>query len=764
MSKKVVFILLFFCCISFSQNEANNWYFGENAGLDFSNSNPIPLLDGELNSAEGCASISDVSGNLLFYTDGVTVWNKQHQVMQNGNGLSGDTSSFQSSIVIPKPQNPDIYYIFTIDNDNGENGLRYSEVNLNLNGGLGAITNKNILLYATVPEFIAATKSSTSNEYWVVGHKWNSNEFIVYNISEDGVNQTPVISSVGSFIQLTGFQGSIKISPDGTKLVMGSVHVTLEVFDFNASTGVISSPITLDNSEIHSGLAFSPNSQILYSVQNSNIYQYNLQAGSTEQIINSKRKLNVNQESCISNNECIFGAQLAPNGKIYFAKRDSAYLSVIEKPNNLEFPDFRDNYIYLDGVNSREGLPNFVSTFLLDGIAFENACFGSETQFSLTNNRTFDSILWDFGDPASGVNNTSTDASPLHVFSAPGIYLVSVVISEGTQQLVIEKTVVIFDKPIAHQAEDLDVCVGDFVNLNNQNSAILNGQSVDGITLTYHLNQTDASNGNNPINAGFNVTDNQIIYARLEVTGFPYCYDVSTFVINVIDGQDILFMADIWYICEDEDVELVADSGYDNYIWSTGEMSQSIIVGSPGSYTITVSNNNGPSCGISKTVSVVASSEANIIEIELIDFTIDANSIIIQVTGNGDYEYSIDGITYQDSNVFSDLVVDEYNVYVRDKLGCGTVTETVFLLGAPKYFTPNGDGNHDRWQIINGFTEPSNVIQIFDRFGKLLKQLSPTNIGWDGTFNGNLLPNSDYWFVVERQNGRTYTGHFTLKR
>jgi gliding motility-associated-like protein len=138
--------------------------------------------------------------------------------------------------------------------------------------------------------------------------------------------------------------------------------------------------------------------------------------------------------------------------------------------------------------------------------------------------------------------------------------------------------------------------------------------------------------------------------------------------------------------------------------------------------------------------------------------------ISVFVSGDGDYEYSLDGINYQDSNEFFNLNIDEYTVCVRDKNGCGITTDDVYLLYYPKFFTPNSDGYHDYWQLINSEKEPQNQIFIYDRYGKLIKQISPSNIGWDGTLNGNPLPTNDYWFTLIRQNGKEYRGHFTLKR
>jgi urease alpha subunit len=108
----------FFCFLSisslFAQKEANIWYFGANAGLDFNSGTPVALLDGALDTIEGCATISDTDGNLLFYTDGITVFNKNHTIMLNGMGLNGDTSTTQSALIVPKPNDENTYYIFTV--------------------------------------------------------------------------------------------------------------------------------------------------------------------------------------------------------------------------------------------------------------------------------------------------------------------------------------------------------------------------------------------------------------------------------------------------------------------------------------------------------------------------------------------------------------------------------------------------------------------------------------------------------------------------
>ena len=148
------------------------------------------------------------------------------------------------------------------------------------------------------------------------------------------------------------------------------------------------------------------------------------------------------------------------------------------------------------------------------------------------------------------------------------------------------------------------------------------------------------------------------------------------------------------------------------------------------------------------------------------DWTQNENTITVLLadTSSGNYEYSLNGIDYQDNNTFYGLENGEYTVYVRDKNGCGVNSEAVYLLMYPKYFTPNGDGHNDYWTIKFSKNEPNLMVTIFDRYGKSITQFNTNNFGWEGTYNGKPVPSTDYWFVVKRQNGKEHKGHFSLKR
>lgn len=241
------------------------------------------------------------------------------------------------------------------------------------------------------------------------------------------------------------------------------------------------------------------------------------------------------------------------------------------------------------------------------------------------------------------------------------------------------------------------------------------------------------------------------------------CHQVVELNLKLYSKPKIL-TNDIMPICEGSSITINAGAGYDNYLWSTGETSSIITIQNPGNYSVTVTNNYSTiSCSSTKNFEVRKSNIATITSIDTQDWTDNQNTISVFVTGAGDFEYAIDGIHFQDNNQFSNLISGQYTVSVRDKNGCGTVTEEVYLLMYPKFFTPNGDSFNDTWKIKFSDVEEDLTVKIFDRYGKLIVELK-NNSGWNGTFNGQELPATDYWFVVTRSNGKEYRGHFSLKR
>ncbi|MEM6686015.1 MAG: T9SS type B sorting domain-containing protein [Bacteroidota bacterium] len=974
-----------FCIVFFSlqlllgQNEGANWYFGTQAGLNFSTSPPTALTNGALSTNEGVATISDGNGQLLFYTDGSQVYDRNHLVTPNGSGLTGNSSSTQSAVIVPKPDDPNIYYIFTVDSGAGTNGLRYSEFNLTLNGGTGDVTDvKNVLLSTPTTEKITAVQKADGTNYWVLSHSWQNNDFLIFDVTSAGVNETPTIQSIGSVHGGGSAEsiGYLKASSTGERIAIAQYGTNsyVELFDFNDATGVLSNPVKLENvfySGFQSGaygVEFSPNAQLLYISElnfddvtagsNSRVHQFDLNAGDATAIENSDVIL-------FETNDFIGAIQVAAEEKIYLANAGSQFVDLIDNPNVIGTgATYVHDAISLNGRTCRLGLPTFIQSFFGATIQSENLCLGDETNFSLNLSEPAVSVAWDFGD-----GTTSSSLTPVHTYASAGSYTVSVAIDFGSESRQTSKEVTIFQVPTANAVTDFLLCdditndqiagfdlstkIGEalgaqddqifevafydslenadtdenrlpltynntsnnqeifvrvftslqsscyditsfrlqvnplpvantvadtdlcddqtndgfeVVNLNQFNSEVLLDQNANDFEITYHLSQDEATNDIGALPVNFQTIDNpQELFVRIEAVGNPLCFDTTSFEITItpaiianavddlfecsfldnpnaamfdlasqndeiLDGltgnyqityhlsaqnammnvesisssfvnttnpqqiyvriedtandscfdivdfsvnvlpTPIINEQETLYLCTDGNVVLSSGVVADFYTWSNGETTESIIVDTPGTYTVEIGNSytvfgETQNCSNVKTFTVIESGPVLAIDVTITDWTQFENTILITVDGLGDYEYSLDGISYTDSNLFENLLSGEYTVYVRDKNDCGIVTAPAYLLNYPRFFTPNNDGVNDNWQIVASDSDPSLQIFIFDRYGKRLTTLNPTSIGWDGNYNGQRMPSGDYWFRVERpMNGNVYTGHFTLKR
>ena len=232
------------------------------------------------------------------------------------------------------------------------------------------------------------------------------------------------------------------------------------------------------------------------------------------------------------------------------------------------------------------------------------------------------------------------------------------------------------------------------------------------------------------------------------------------------------------FLCEGESTIISANIESGNpddfeYLWAPdGQTTESIEITESGVYQVTVTNIL-TNCSKSKSIDVITSGPATIINPVEINDNSNNNTVTINVTGSGDYEYAIatngsNILTYQDSPIFTNVPAGNHTVFVRDKNGCTPITtQEIFVIGFPKFFTPNEDSFHDTWNIIGISPESPNgaIIYIFDRYGKLLKELNPSLNGWDGTYLGEKMPSSEYWFrYIDSISNREEVGHFSLIR
>ena len=291
--------------------------------------------------------------------------------------------------------------------------------------------------------------------------------------------------------------------------------------------------------------------------------------------------------------------------------------------------------------------------------------------------------------------------------------------------------------------------------------------------ISFYQTIEDAFSEVNTVNGNYinTIPNSEVLYVK--ITANNNCYALSTVTLNVLFTPQLLPDEELFYCLNFFPQNITLSAGIINdlpsnysYAWSTGEITSEIEANQIGNYSVVVTYQNG--CSSSRNFTVSPSNIATIESIQVVDAT-QNNTITVNVSGEGSYVFALNDINgpYQDSNFFENVTPGFHTVYVMDtKNNCGIVDKIISVIGFPKFFTPNNDSYNDTWQVygISNQFQPNTIIFIYDRYGKLLKQLDPTSRGWDGTFNGLQLPTSDYWFHVNLQDGRVFRSHFTLKR
>ena len=331
-----------------------------------------------------------------------------------------------------------------------------------------------------------------------------------------------------------------------------------------------------------------------------------------------------------------------------------------------------------------------------------------------------------------------------------------------------EFSLLINPAPIANQPDDLVNCDNDYdgfleFDLSQQSTDVLGGQNPASFSVSYYDDNILAEEAEDALPSIYEAYNSQIIYVRVEnnITG---CYTLTHFrtIVNpkpLVDIEDqVICLNNIPLI-----VSANTNQTGDTYLWSTNETTPEIEITDIGTYSVTVTTPFG--C---ETTSVFNVSESEIATIELtetVDFS-DPNNITVTVSGIGNYIYQLDDDEPQISNVFENVSIGYHTLRIIDLNGCAEVTKEIVVIDAPKFMTPNNDGYFDTWHITGVETLPGTIIYIYDRFGKLLTQLTSSSLGWDGRYNGNLMPANDYWFLAKVRKGNIafdVKGHFSLR-
>lgn len=442
---------------------------GEKSGLDFNNPDSVIVLhDDNMIAQSGCTSMCDSSGKLLFYSNGVLVYNKNHKLMPNGVTLAGSSESF-GVLAVKKPGSTGKYMLLTTDNDGGKNGLTAYEIDMSLDYGRGDVikeSKKKLLSFCC--EMLEPIQHSNGRDIWIVTHT-GKDTFLSYLLTENGLSEQPVISKIGDsiFNSLRGAEGSIAYNPVTGKLAAhilstNRLPLAFMLMNFNNSTGVISGlqiirmdNQTFSNNGLH-GLEFSPNGKFVYVAEEPHpgtVYQFDVSRWPEKEIQSSRVEVGRGYGG-ISGGDL----RLAPNGKIYFSRYRHRYLASIEHPNQPGTEcGYNDTAIFM-GVNNwsglKLGLPNQLLPYPLD-LEVNSTCL-KDTARIVVQGPDYDFMI-NYGDGNTDTLSANSGNLVYHKYSSAGDYTITLTYPKTAGQT-FSKNIKITAPPRPLRFDDTIVC------------------------------------------------------------------------------------------------------------------------------------------------------------------------------------------------------------------------------------------------------------------------------------------------------------------
>ena len=454
--------------VGFGQGEGANWFFGINAGVRFGNDTVVGLSGGKLDTGEACATLSDPDGNLLFYTNGVTVWNRNHQTMLNGTGLMGYLSSSQC-LIAPHPGNDSLYYIFTTRSEESTSlpnfaGFNYAIVNMRGGNGLGEVVSKINPLFGNSTEKVAMTRADNGIDLWVLAHERGNNRFRAYRLTCEGLDTNYVASEVGTSHPHN--LGYMKFSADGTRLATAiGFSGFAEVFDFDPSTGLVTNPISLPGQFGWYGAEFSPNGRFLYLSQvnfGDGVYQFDLSAGNATMINNSRVEITGDTVTPRGT------VQMGIDGRLYVSTVASKYLSIIPYPDSIfpgcGFIEDGVRFSRLSDTTGSWGLPHIYPSRPISQLTFSPIkvlCSGDSADLKATHSYTYDSLRWEIIDQVSGTRMVFPTDSVSLGFPDPGEFTGQLIVFGKCQPDTLDFQIKVLGPPRPEFDQDtLMLCAG----------------------------------------------------------------------------------------------------------------------------------------------------------------------------------------------------------------------------------------------------------------------------------------------------------------
>jgi hypothetical protein len=707
----VVFLLTFVPpLVSPAQSKRGNIpIFGaDKAALDF-NFSPVvarlfesPMVQ-HYGTAEGSASICDVEGNLLFYTNGVSIWHRNHRFMRHGFNVLGlplipEGNSTTQDLIIPIPRSPRFYLVVTP----GWQGLPllYAVVDMFAHDGLGDVISKGHVLMEKPTEKLATIKSKNGDALWLLTHELGTNAFMAFRVTETGIDHNPVTTKIGTVHDGRNSENAIgymAASHDGKTIavaVSGDMGL-LELFDFDNETGIVSNPrvLQLDKNIGSYGVVFSPDNSKLYQGQmkTRNLVQYDLHAGDVAAI----------KASAIVLGQGRGGLQVGPDQRIYVAgtnEVDRTDLGIVERPNergtNAGFVRFGINLL---GRRYVIGLPQMIYDPIEPDFFYNGTCIGDLTAFRLVNDKNVVSILWDFGDPLSS-DNSSTESNPRHQFSAAGEFEVTchVTLTNGDVHSY-KQLVSIFSRPEVTMRDDTVVCQGARFRISPKVDASAQYFSWSNGSSTRTLESTQSGK------------------FKLTASNF-YCSTTDSItVIPLLPPKEILVRDTV--ICDDEVLHLEVPEDNAEFIWSNDITGRKNAITDAGPYSVTATN----ICGETRTdfdVSIFPQIQTDLPEAV---YLCAGDTVVIDAEDENASAYLWnDGsdkpfLKVKTIGAYSVTVISRCQSIHQEGVAKYPVDEGTFL---PNVITPNDDLLNDTFVLDDAFTTPT--VTIYNRWGNEL--------------------------------------------
>ncbi|MFZ4401133.1 MAG: gliding motility-associated C-terminal domain-containing protein [Bacteroidales bacterium] len=790
MSLKSILTLLFVCIfISLhAQKECWHWYFGAKAGIDFSSGTPVADTNSNMAAVEGVSSISDSAGNLLFYTNGMTVWNKTHTVMDNGTGLMGHQSSTQSSIVVKQPANDSIYYIFTLDAYDSfspptHKGFRYSTVNVHANNSFGKIIQKNVLIVNNTCEKVTVIKHCNGKDMWIIVAIRNCNIYNTYLLTDTGISTNAVISQVGVGSAPNSWcAGYMKASIDGKRITIAhleniSIGTNVELFDFNNSSGLLSNPISIGFINTVNlnpyGIEFSPDKKFLYVSylartlnSASHIYQYDISSNNALAISQTAVDLYWNYVPGSTTNTHSTGAmQLGCDNKIYVDFVGHTYLGVINYPDSAGLAcNLVKNGVFLNGRTSNLGLPAFFPGYFnkRPDYSYNQNCL--EFKFNpVCDSSSLDSISWNFGDIASVVYNSSAMYNPQHKFSDTGSYTVKVYYYYPCNRKdSVIKTINVqlpaYSFPPAYIKDTITILCKQLIF-----TPVCDSSSLDSLRWTFGDIASGLSDNSTLYNPQHTFSD--IGTYQVQLILYAYCRTDTIYktVTVRLPIQSIYLGADTT-LCNQDSLQLglqIHSVLPTTYQWQNATNNPTFTVTQAGTYSVNV---NAGGCYFSDSIivnyqltpKIILPDDTIICEDNRIDFDIPPGNYSL-LWDNG-------------STFFNRIFTQAGNYWITATNLCGSITDNFVLqtkncncyLYFPNAFTPDGNGLNECYGAIYNCEFETYHFYIYNRWGQLLFETNHPDECWDGKYKNEVVLTDVYVWILEYKS--IYDGEMIVRK